>query len=44
MGVKVKKHRQTKFDPDSICRDYSQNYTDKEQQLKLKQKTMSGNL
>ena len=41
MGVKVTKiHRVIKFKQDYICRDYIQNNTNKEQQIKLKQKRM----
>ena len=44
MGVKVTKiHRVIKFKQDYQCRDYIQNNTNKEQQLKLKQKRMEGN-
>ena len=41
MGAKVTKiQRVSKFKQDYICRDYIQNKTKKEQQLKLKQKRM----
>ena len=41
MGVKVTKvHRVIKFKQNYMCRDYVQNNTNKEQQLKLKQKRM----
>ena len=41
MGVKVtKSHRVIKFKQDYICRDYIQNNTKKDSQLKLKRKRM----
>ena len=41
MGEKVtKNHRVIKFKQDCICRDYIQNNTIKEQQLKLKRRRM----